>query len=246
MTTGSGSNGGVTRRRQRAGRGALLALVILALVTACSPAAGGGAPGGGTGGGSAGATGTAPPSSPPATGPLLVVIGDSYSEGFDNSVVWPQLFADARGYRLANLSHTGTGYVNQGRSTTYGERIAAAEVQDPSIIIFAGSRNDILFAAEDIRVAAERAFKVARDRFPNARVIAVGPIWDNSEPTAIVRAINDAVAAAAAARDVEFIDALAGNWLGDPSVIHFDGIHATDEGQQELADGVEAAISNLP
>jgi acyl-CoA thioesterase-1 len=222
---------------------------MLALVTACSPAgSAGGRPGGGaTGGEGTPATGSAPPSSSPqATGPLLVVIGDSYSEGFDNSVVWPELFADARGYRLDNLSHTGTGYVNEGRMNTFGERIAEAEVLDPSIIMFAGSRNDILFAAEDVRVAAEQAFEAARDRFPEARLIAIGPIWDSSEPSALVREINDAVAAAAAAREVEFIDALAANWLQDPAVIHFDGIHATDEGQQDLADGVEAAIANLP
>ncbi len=178
--------------------------------------------------------------------PLLVVIGDSYSEGFDNTVVWPQIFADSRGYRLANLSHGGTGYVNKAFTSTFVERIRAAEVTNPDLIIFAGSRNDIVFSPAKVKAAAEQAFTIGRERFPDARLIAVGPIWDNSAPIDAVRAVNAAVSDAADASDVEFIDAVSGDFLDDPRVIHADGIHATDAGQQVLSDAIEASIQNLP
>jgi lysophospholipase L1-like esterase len=216
-------------------RGAFLLLVALALavlVTGCAPAT---------------HTAEAPQRSEGnASGPLLVVIGDSYSQGWDNTVVWPELFAEAHGYRLENLSISGTGYVNTAGATTFVERIRQADVADPSLILFAGSRNDVLSSADEVRAAARDAFAVARKRFPDARVIAVGPIWDSSDPIPAVEAINAGVARAAEAAGVEFIDALAANWLRNPSVIHPDGIHATDDGQQDLADGIAASIADPP
>lgn len=210
----------------------LVALVVAVIVTGCLP------------------TINAPnaPQRPEgnASGPLLVVIGDSYSEGWDNTVVWPELFAEAHGYRLENLSISGTGYVNTAGTTTFVERIRQADLADPSLIIFAGSRNDVWSTADEVRGAAREAFTTARDRFPEARVIAVGPIWDNSDPLPAAEAINAGVARAADAAGVEFIDALAANWLSNPSVIHPDGIHATDEGQRDLADGIAASIEDLP
>lgn len=181
-----------------------------------------------------------------SSGPLLVVIGDSYSEGVDNSVVWPQVLAESRGYRLANLSYGGTGYVNGAFASTFGERIGQADVEDPSLIVFAGSRNDTWFPPAEVRAAARDAFLTAQERFPRARIIAVGPIWDSSNPTDEVEAISSAVSEAAGAARVEFIDALSADWLADQSLIHVDGIHATDAGQQALADGVEEAIPDLP
>lgn len=216
-------------------RGAFVVLVALALaviVTGCIPAA------------------QAPtaPERPEgnASGPLLVVIGDSYSQGWDNTVVWPELFAMTHGYRLENLSISGTGFVNTAGTSTFLQRIRQADVADPSLIIFAGSRNDVLSTADEVRAAAREAFTTARKRFPDARVIAVGPIWDNSDPIPAVEEINRGVARAAEAAGVEFIDALAANWLRDPSVIHPDGIHATDDGQQDLADGIAASIADRP
>lgn len=181
-----------------------------------------------------------------SSGPTLVVIGDSYSEGVDNTVVWPQLLAEKRGYRLVNMSIGGTGYLNGAFATTFGDRIKSSDVERPSIIIFAGSRNDILFAPAEVRAAAREAFAAAQDRFPDARIVAVGPIWDSTAPADEVRAINSAVSQAAEASGVEFVDALEADWLADRSLIHADGIHATDAGQQVLSDGVEEAIPGLP
>jgi acyl-CoA thioesterase I len=177
---------------------------------------------------------------------MLVVIGDSYSEGVDNTVVWPQLLAEERGYRLVNLSIGGTGYVNGAFATTFGDRIKSADLELPNIIIFAGSRNDIIFSSPEVEAAAREAFVTAQDRFPEARLVAIGPIWDSSTPVDGVRAINSAVSQAADASGVEFVDALSADWLADRSLIHADGIHATDAGQQVLSDGVEEAIPDLP
>lgn len=180
------------------------------------------------------------------SGPSLVVVGDSYSEGVDNTVVWPQLLAESRGYRLVNLSIGGTGYVNGTFAPTFGDRITSADIEGPNIIIFAGSRNDIWFSPSEVRAAAKEAFATAQDRFPRARVVAIGPIWDSSTPSIEVEAVNAAVSEAAEASGVEFIDALSGDWLADQSLIHADGIHATDAGQQVLSDAVERAIPDLP
>lgn len=216
----------------RRGRLALLAWICVLLLVACTVTPGG-------------QRGADQISGDPGQ-PLLVVVGDSYSEGVDNTVVWPELLAGDRGYRLANLSSGGTGYVNRGFTSTFVERIRDADVPRPGIIIFAGSRNDIVFSPAQVRTAAKQAFSIARERFPRARLIAVGPIWDSSKPIDAVRAVNRAVADAADASGVEFIDAVSGDFLGDPGVIHVDGIHATDAGQQALSDAIEASITNLP
>jgi len=210
----------------------VLAVAIAGIVTACTFAAGTAQEQG--------------PRTEGSSGPTLVVVGDSYSEGVDNTVVWPQLLAEKRGYRLVNLSISGTGYMNGGFATTFGDRIKSADIERPSIIIFAGSRNDILFSPAEVGAAAREAFATAQDRFPKARIIAIGPIWDSSTPADAVRAINSAVSQAAEASGVEFVDALSADWLADRSLIHADGIHATDAGQQFLSDGVEEAIPDLP
>ncbi len=232
MTPGAGTAEPLRKRGQQWGRFALLAAVAAAIVAGCAFVAG---------------TAQAPvPRDGDLSGPTLVVIGDSYSEGVDNSVVWPQLLAESRGYHLVNMSIGGTGYVNGAFSTTFGDRITSADIERPGIIIFAGSRNDIWYSPAEVRAAAREALVTAQDRFPRARIIAIGPIWDSSTPTDEARDINSAVREAAEASSVEFIDALSADWLADRSLIHADGIHATDAGQQALSDGVEEAIPDLP
>jgi acyl-CoA thioesterase I len=232
MTQEAGTAGQVRKQGLKRGGFAVLLAAVAAVVTACSFAPG--------------AAQEPGPSNQNASEPMLVVVGDSYSEGVDNTVVWPQLLAEKRGYRLVNMSIGGTGYLNGAFATTFGDRIKSADIERPSMIIFAGSRNDILFAPAEVRAAAREAFATAQDRFPDARIIAVGPIWDSSTPADEVRAISSAVSRAAEASDVEFIDALDADWLADRSLIHADGIHATDAGQQALSDGVEQAIRGLP
>jgi acyl-CoA thioesterase I len=232
MTSGAGTAGQVSKRPPKRRRFAVLATAVAAVVTACTFAAG---------------TAQEPgPRAGNSSGPMLVVIGDSYSEGVDNTVVWPQLLAEERGYRLVNLSIGGTGYVNGAFATTFVDRIKSADLERPSIIIFAGSRNDIVFSSAEVEAAAREALASAQDRFPDARIVAIGPIWDSSTPVDEVRAINSAVSQAADASGIEFVDALSADWLADRSLIHADGIHATDAGQQVLSDGVEEAIPDLP
>jgi len=232
MTLEAARAGEVSKRRMKWATFAVQAAAAAAVVTACSFAPG--------------AAQEAGLGNENSSGPTLVVIGDSYSEGVDNTVVWPQLLAEKRGYRLVNMSIGGTGYLNGAFATTFGDRIKSADIERPRIIIFAGSRNDILFAPAEVRAAAREAFTAAQDRFPDARIVAVGPIWDSTTPADEVRAINAAVAQAADASGVEFVDALEADWLADRSLIHADGIHATDAGQQALSDGVEEAIPGLP
>ncbi|MDN4646579.1 SGNH/GDSL hydrolase family protein [Arthrobacter sp. PsM3] len=184
----------------------------------------------------------APPTLKEDTRPHAVVIGDSYSQGANNTVVWPVLVSEARKISITNKAVGGVGYaVGEKR---FIEQAKLAVLDEPDIIIVAGSRNDVANPA-GVQAAADEVFTFLKQNAPGARIVIIGPMWSSSAPDKGAVIANEGVRTAAEAHGLAFIDALAENWLSDPAWIQKDGVHPTDAGEAELANHIGGKLAGL-
>ncbi|RKM72230.1 SGNH/GDSL hydrolase family protein [Rhodococcus opacus] len=138
----------------------------------------------------------------------------------------------------------GAGFVAGGPEKVFAAQVEHAVWTQPDIIIVAGSRND-QYEPYKVRGAADTLFADLKAKAPQAQIVAIGPMWDNSAPSAGVVEADAAVRSAAEAAGIQFIEVLAEDWLGDPLLIQADGVHPTDIGQQVIAERVNATVPTV-
>lgn len=187
------------------------------------------------------------PTAPVDTVINLGVIGDSVSKGTPkNTVLWPDLLAEKRGWDLTNAAGGGGGYVNGAeKHRAFADKIDAAVVDSPEIVIVAGSRNDRNADPALVTKEATTVLNNLQARLPDSEIVVVGPIWDNNKPTPQVLAVNNAVRKAATDLGMTFIDAIGENWLSTPNLVQEDSTHPTDAGQRVIADRLDAILPQL-
>jgi GDSL-like Lipase/Acylhydrolase family len=120
----------------------------------------------------------------PKDRPVAVFIGDSYTQG---SGKWPVGVAQAQGWQMLNLARGGTGYAARltGKRAPRGcgldecpnfvEMPDLAIKRKPDVVVVEGGRND---GGKDIAQPAHSLFKKLRAGLPEARIIAVQPMWE--------------------------------------------------------------------
>ncbi|SFA48975.1 Lysophospholipase L1 [Rhodococcoides kroppenstedtii] len=174
----------------------------------------------------------------------VAVLGDSFSSGSGNDVVWPEVLADEHGFDLINVSLGGAGYVaGDDEWGTFGDEVDDAVAADPDVVLVVGSENDVDEDPTEVYEAALTLFARLHAGAPAAEVVAVGPIWSGDVPVpAELRDVDSAVEAAALASNVDYVDTLDAGWLADPAIIQDDGDHPTDAGQFLLADAIDDAV----
>ncbi|MBY6366227.1 SGNH/GDSL hydrolase family protein [Rhodococcoides corynebacterioides] len=184
---------------------------------------------------------------PRAAPERVAVIGDSFSAGSANDVVWPDVLADEHGFELVNVSLGGAGYVAGADALgTFGDQVDDAIAADPDVILVVGSENDVDADPTEVVDAATEVFTRLHVGAPGAIVVAVGPIWSGDVVVpAELRDVDAAVEAAALAADVDYVDTLDAAWLADPAIIQDDGDHPTDAGQLLLAEAIDDAVSTV-
>lgn len=176
-------------------------------------------------------------------------IGDSYTHGTgasDKSLRWSTLVAGTAGWFEVNEALGGTGFVTTssvngcGRDYcgTYSEVIESLSV-DPAVVVIAGGQNDFrAFAADPAGVSAaiQSTYNLARERFPEARIISVGPSIIGQVSETVV-AFDAAVQAAASSVGAEYVTLISPDAL-DGSMDAGDGGHVNDTGHRAIADRV--------
>ncbi|REE73017.1 lysophospholipase L1-like esterase [Rhodococcus wratislaviensis] len=178
------------------------------------------------------------------TYPRLTVLGDSITGGSHNNVVWPDLLAAKRTWYVNNIAEGSTGY-SAGENKAFPFKVDDAVATTPDVIMVVGSRNDV-YNPELVGPAAARVYADLKAKAPNVPIFVVGPIWDNKQPPPAMLSVNASIRQAAQNAGLLFIDALAENWLGDPTLIQKDDrVHPTDAGQQVLADHIDRAIPQV-
>jgi lysophospholipase L1-like esterase len=178
--------------------------------------------------------------------PLAVFIGDSYTQ----PGTWPGVLADAQGWEIVNLGSGGTGYVARSTGKTAqqgcgrdvcGSFVEMADIaikREPDVVVVAGGRND---HGHNIDRAAHELFHTLRAGLPNARIIAVQPMWDASPYPDFLLRYGKVIQREVDAVDGEYVKI--GSPLADrPELVQSDGVHPTTEGQTLLGRSVNKAL----
>ena len=175
--------------------------------------------------------------------PVAIFIGDSYSQGADK---WPSKVAADQGWREVNLGRGGTGYRKRlsGKDATNGsglnecasfaEMASVAVQRKPDIVLVTGGRND---GGADITTEVNETFRRLREGLPEARIIAVRPMWDASRYPGFLVAYGTVIQHAVEGIGGQYLD-IGMPLEGRPDLIQPDGVHPTREGQAVLGEAV--------
>ena len=172
--------------------------------------------------------------------PLTVaVIGDSYTAGRNNQVVWPTLLAQRTGWSVANFAQSDAGFAVDGQGGhAFSYQVERAEQVHPrAIVIMSGVADaEVAFTGAVGEGAADAINKI---KLAGPRALVIGPTWYNTDIPASISSISDQIHKAADNAGVPFLNALDPPWLTvDQMQADLGGV--TDEGQSVLADKVAA------
>lgn len=191
--------------------------------------------------------------------PVVMFLGDSYATGgggIRTHRTYATETARLLGWQVIVAGHSGTGLVNGGRpgkdfAVLFEEQLAWRPA--PDMLIVSGGHNDWRREPPKVGAAARSLLVRVSSVWPHTQVVVVGPLW-GGDPRPEVRAVRDAIEAAATTFGVPFIDPLAERWItGDrrketgnaTRYVLPDGIHPTREGHRYLAARLAAELSEL-
>ncbi len=167
----------------------------------------------------------------------IAVIGDDFSAGNMNRVVWPTLMARRTGWAVSNLALPDTGYRadgNGGQAFTY--QVDRALAAQPDVILMVGGLKDTSFP--DMREVGDGAINAMQKVVLGAgRTLVIGPTWYETPVPSEVTNVSNAIRGAATAAGVPYLGALDPPWL-TPRLMRSDLAYPSDEGQSLLADRI--------
>ncbi|MFC9786507.1 SGNH/GDSL hydrolase family protein [Rhodococcus sp. NPDC127528] len=171
----------------------------------------------------------------------IAVVGDDFTAGRQNRVVWPTLLAQRTGWSVSNFALPGAGYLADGAGGyAFTYQVDRAQGADPDFILVFGGLKDTGFP-EAAPIQAGAAAAIHKIVLGGERPLVIGPTWyETPVPEAVTR-VSDAAQAAAKSTGVPYLDALDPPWL-TPPLMQADRAYPTDEGQSLLADRVAAWV----
>jgi GDSL-like Lipase/Acylhydrolase family len=180
--------------------------------------------------------GKAEPVSPPADGPLRVaVIGDSYSAGSGNDVIWPALVAAGSPMSISNVAVADASYAGgAGQSGPFAQQIDKALASKPAVIVVFGGLGDAGLPDQQITQSATDLFAELIRRAPNAKLVAFGPIWHENPVPDVFKTLDADIAVAARTTHTAYVPLIGEKWLIGDGLMQGDSA-PTDEGQLVLA-----------
>jgi lysophospholipase L1-like esterase len=191
---------------------------------------------------------------PSLDGARAAFVGDGFTAptatGGAGPAGYPGLVAAHFGWQPSIFANDGAGYVTPG---AFGLMVPATSADvaasNPDVVVAFAGRADVGRAdPEAIASAAAGMFQQLRDRFPAARLVAVGPVATDAVAPAGATDVRDALAnRLGAVPGVTFVDPLAEGWFTDApaGAIGPDGQHPTDIGHQVIAERLEADLTRL-
>lgn len=192
---------------------------------------------------------TPPPPQETNPWPVAAFLGDSYTAGTragGEQNRYATLVCAAKQWRCVINGQGGTGYTNKGPGTAgetaFLDRVAAlGRSGAPAVVVVQGGTNDSGVIPE-VQAAATDVFNAIRSTYPDARIVAVGPVLPPAMDAARLTANRDAIAQAATASGVQFVDPIAEQWITDPALYSDDDTHLNRDGYKVYADRLLAAI----
>lgn len=186
----------------------------------------------------AGAVSTSAPESPPGA---MVVLGDSWSAGYDAdpSHTLAQDAAEDLGMTSTVDAESGTGYLTAPPGTQpYPQRAAALGTDGTArIVVLQGGSNDDGTDPDSLSTAVSETVSAARRAFPHAEVVILGPGPDPWPITDRQRAVDTALATEAGREGVPYISPMREGWFTAAnihSIIDPSNAHPTVHGDELL------------
>ncbi|WP_430868306.1 SGNH/GDSL hydrolase family protein [Demequina aurantiaca] len=201
----------------------------------------------------AGCAGQPAPVAEPATAsadaPVVLFLGDSYTEGTglateDLQSRWSTVLADRRGWQEVNAGCNGSGYTRPGATcgNTYAERLPSLDASDPDIVIVSGGVNDLGATPETIDSQVSQTFTELRDTFPGAQLYAVNGIYyTGNETPPLLDYLNESVSSAVTRVEGTYLN-IGDPLLGHPELMARDGLHPNPAGHLLIADLTQSAL----
>lgn len=190
----------------------------------------------------------ASPSSTPSTGtPVAAFLGDSYSLGQGGGGTnWTTLVAAAAGWKEANLARGGTGYTKGSSGATcdlsycpsYQEMIPAVAAAHPAVVVVSGGRND---GASYDRAAIKSFYSSLRAAVPQARIVAISPLWDAQPVPGWLGVLAGDVRYSVAIVGGEYAD-IGQPLLDHPELVAAGGVYPNAEGYKAIAAAVRTSL----
>lgn len=184
--------------------------------------------------------------------PLVVFLGDSYTQGVGGEgVTWPDLVGAKRGWDVANLGRGGTGYLTTSGTDGCGRRYCGTYAEtskeivgSPRAIIISGGRNDIGKGTAKIVEGLDLLLHDLKNRYPDAVIMVLTPWRDDDPPPPQFDELAPAFKKVTEEHGVTLIDA--GQPLADRSdLMSEDSVHPNANGYRALASAVEKAIAKI-
>jgi len=182
---------------------------------------------------------TAGRKAPQASPMSIAVVGDSYTAGIQNRVVWPTLLAQRTGWSIANFALPDAGFVADGRGGhAFTYQVDRAQGARPRVIVIVGGLADDGFAdMGPVSVGAVDA--INKIKLGGQRALVVGPTWYEMPVPESVTRVSNAVRKVAEQAGAPYLDALDPPWL-TRRLMNPDLSGPTDEGQSVIADKIAA------
>jgi lysophospholipase L1-like esterase len=194
---------------------------------------------------------TAPPASRLVAGqPLVAFLGDSWTAGVGASGRRGYVVrtAEALGWGYADFGVGGSGYSVPGpHHSLFADRIPQLAAMHPDLVVVQGSLNERRSTPAALRAAAPRTLGELRSALGSRTpVLVLGASYNPGTPAATIDRINGAVAAAAAAAGLPFVNPARADWTDprDPA-LWADTIHPDDRGHQLIADHLAPLLRPL-
>jgi lysophospholipase L1-like esterase len=181
--------------------------------------------------------------------PVVAFLGDDWVAGIGASSSkkrFSALVSAALNLNGHNFGADGSGYAasTSSQSGDYASRVSAVVAVHPQVVVVSGGRNDEI--ANDVGTAgsnASKLFATLHQKLPAATLIAVAPMWGDSDPPSDLSQL--------AAKVKSAVTAVGGHYLaiGDPIHGHSsqmaDDADPDDAGYAAIAKALEPALRPL-
>lgn len=179
--------------------------------------------------------------------PVVAFLGDDWTAGAGASKQakrFTTLLSQQLGIDERNFGVAGAGYAKPSPAGgTYASRIRSVVAAHPQVVVVSGGRNDVTDLASTVDEAARQLFKTLHADLPHATLIAIAPMWGDSNLPPQLAALGKAVQAA--------VTRVGGTYLDVPDPIHghpsymADAADPNDRGYAEIATTLAPLIEPL-
>ncbi|GAA3561136.1 SGNH/GDSL hydrolase family protein [Microlunatus spumicola] len=152
--------------------------------------------------------------------PRVLVLGDSYTEGYGaepETKGWAYLVGKPLGWKVTVDGIGGTGYLNPGphNEGNYLQRLPKLQGRTFDLVVLQGGSNDRDATYPVLQDAVTRTIDTVRAEFPGTKILLLGPATPYGKPDEPRITAQCVLAGHAVAQDLPFVDPLGEAWFVD-------------------------------